>query len=229
MYLLLNLAIYVFGGVVGTGVIPAVLIFGLAGRWDLWNVWAYLGIVVGWFSFQSLALSRKNPDLLREQMKPSGGELRGRLSLRISAQVMSLLVFSVAGLDQRFHWSDIIPPAAIVAGLVIAAIGLGLYTWAMVVNPFFSFLARVQADRGQQIVSTGPYAIVGHPGYAGVVLRWVATGVALNSLLSIIPALVVGAMIGRATALEDRMLQNELAGYDDYGAKVCYRLIPGVW
>jgi protein-S-isoprenylcysteine O-methyltransferase Ste14 len=222
-YLLVNLV----GSLAFFAGLAAVLIFGLAGRLDLWNVWTYLGIVVVALSFQNLAVYRKNPDVLKERMKPGTG---GRdLPLIISYNVMFILHWSIAGLDQRFHWSDVVTLAGVVAGLVIIIIGMGLFTWAFLVNPFFSSVARVQVDRGQEVIRVGPYAMVRHPGYAGLLLYLVAGGLALNSLLSIIPAVIGGAIFVRRTAIEDRMLQNELAGYDDYAAKVRYRLIPGVW
>ena len=147
----------------------------------------------------------------------------------MGALVLFLLHWSVAGLDQRFHWSDHIPLAGVVAGLAIVAIGVGFGIWPMLVNPFFSTAVRIQSDRGQQLITSGPYSIVRHPGYAGFVLALVASGMALNSLLSIIPAVIMVAVVARRTAIEDRMLQNELAGYPDYSAKVRFRLIPGVW
>jgi len=195
----------------------------------LWNVWAYVGIGVVLGAFQGQALYRKNPDLLKEQIKPSGRELRGRQLPVTGFRVMSFVALSIAGLDQRLHWSDIVPLAGIVAGLVIGTIGGGLITWAMLVNAFFSSVARIQADRGQQVISEGPYAIVRHPGYAGFLLLVVATGLALNSLLSIIPAVIAVAFLARMTTIEDQMLRDELAGYADYAAKVRYRLIPGMW
>src|SRR5215207_5083630 len=88
------------------GVVPAVVIFGLAGRWDMWNVWVNLGIAVVLFAFQGLALYQKNPDLLKEQLRPAGRELRGRRLPHIGFNVMAFLALGIAGLDQRFHWSD---------------------------------------------------------------------------------------------------------------------------
>jgi protein-S-isoprenylcysteine O-methyltransferase Ste14 len=222
--LLVRLVIVIIAGAVIAGVLS-----GLAGRWDLWNVWAAVGIFVVLGSLQTLALHRKNPGLFKEQMQPAGRELRGRRPLHIGFNLMFFLALIIAGLDQRFHWSDVIPPAGVVAGLVIFATGVGLYLWAMLSNPFFSSIARIQADRGQRVISKEPYGIVRHPGYAGLLLFVIAFAVALNSLLSIIPAVAAAACLAGMTALEDRMLRDELAGYADYAAKVRYRLIPGVW
>ncbi len=88
---------------------------------------------------------------------------------------------------------------------------------------------RIQAERGQRVIDKGPYAIVRHPSYASLLLLVVASGLALNSLLALIPAVIFAAVVVRVTAIEDRMLQEELAGYADYAARVRYRLVPGLW
>jgi protein-S-isoprenylcysteine O-methyltransferase Ste14 len=116
-----------------------------------------------------------------------------------------------------------------VGGLVIYAIGIGLATWSLLVNSFFSTAVRIQEDRGQKVISTGPYSIVRHPGYAGGILAIFASALALNSLLAIIPAVIFLVALVYRTVIEDRMLQGELAGYANYAAKVRYRLIPRVW
>lgn len=224
MWLLLNLVAVMILGAVAAGVI-----FGLAGHWDVWNVWAYVAIlVVVWGFFRTLALYRKNPDLLKEQLK-SATPGRVRWTASRAFLVVSLMQWSLAGLDQRFHWSDRVPPAGVVAGLAVFAISLGLFTWAMLVNPFFSPEILIQADRGQRVIGAGPYTIVRHPGYASILLGVIAGGLALNSLLSIIPAVIFLAVTVRVTAIEDLMLHDELAGYAEYAAKVRYRLIPGLW
>lgn len=226
MYLLLNLLASI--GVMG--VIPAAVIFGLAGRWDLWNVWAYAGVSAGSLVFQTLVIYRQSPDLLKErmmEMAEAGGRIKwtaGRVFV-----LLHILQSIVAGLDQRFHWSDIVPSAGVVAGLLIVAIVWGLTAWSVWVNPFFSPAVRIQEERGQLVISTGPYAIVRHPGYATILLAMVGGSVALNSLFSIIPAAIYGVVTVRQTVIEDQMLQDELAGYAEYAAKVRYRLIPGIW
>jgi protein-S-isoprenylcysteine O-methyltransferase Ste14 len=162
----------------------------------LWNVWATAGIFVARLTFQSLAAYRQNPELLKERMKPGAGG-RVRWTTARAYLILTMLQWIIAGLDQRFHWSDIVPPAGVVAGLVILTIGWGLATWSALVNPFFSPEVRIQSERGQRVIREGPYAIVRHPGYATILLSVVASGLALNSLLSIIPAVIYGAITVR--------------------------------
>ncbi len=223
MSLLLNLVTGVL-----VGLVPAVVLSVLAGRWDLWNVWATAGIFVAWATFQTLALHRKSPDLLKDRLKPGSGG-RVRLTPGLAYEVVTLVQWSVAGLDQRFHWSTSVPPAGVGVGIVIFTIAGGLFTWSLLVNPFFIPAVRIQAERGQVVIHQGPYALVRHPSYASLLLLVVATGLALNSLLALLPAVMLAAVVVRVTAIEDRMLQEELAGYADYAARVRYRLVPGLW
>jgi protein-S-isoprenylcysteine O-methyltransferase Ste14 len=192
------------------------------------EIWALIGILLGLFLFRDLAIYRKYPDLLKERIKPAARG-RGQGFLGIAFMLLLILFFSVAGLDQRFHWSDRVPPAGVVVGLAIFASGLGFFTWAMLVNRFFSTAVRIQSDRGHHVISHGPYAIVRHPGYTGSVLAFLASALALNSLLVIIPAAIFLVVFVIRTADEDRMLQKDLPGYPDYAAKVRFRLLPGVW
>jgi protein-S-isoprenylcysteine O-methyltransferase Ste14 len=208
--------------------LPPVLCFSLAGRWDLWYVWAYAGILAIIFFFNVLALYLKKPDLLNERMKPPSGHAYWTGVIYPVAQL--ILQPIVAGLDHRFHWSDTIPLVGVVTGLVIVAIGMGVVIWAELINSFFSGAVRIQADRGQRVISTGPYSIVRHPAYAGGILALVASGLALNSLVSIIPVVVIALpILIYRTVIEDQMLRDELAGYAEYAAKVRYRLFPGAW
>jgi protein-S-isoprenylcysteine O-methyltransferase Ste14 len=210
-------------------VVAAGLIFGLAGRWDVWNVWAYVGVHFVSLSLNTLAIYVHSPDVLKERDRPAAPGRAGWTGYP-SLVVFLLMQWGLAGLDQRFHWSDLVPPAGVVAGLVICVIGWGLITWATWVNPFFSSAVRMQADRGQRVISEGPYSIVRHPGYVGPLLDAVGGGLALNSLLSLLPIVVILLPVTvYRTMIEDRMLHDELAGYTDYAAKVRYRLIPGLW
>ena len=116
------------------------------------------------------------------------------------------------------------------AGLFTVAAGCALALWAMRVNRFFSSVIRIQTDRRQRVVTTGPYAFVRHPGYPAGILVIVASGPALGSWLA--AALVVifslPFLLYRTTT-EDQILQVELAGYSDYATRVRWRLLPGIW
>jgi protein-S-isoprenylcysteine O-methyltransferase Ste14 len=209
--LIFNLAAFLILGGIAAGVI-----FGLAGRWDLWNIWAYVGLlVVG----VTLADYRRSPDALKGRSKRTDP---GRKS-RGSFFGLTLLQWIIVGLDQRFHWSNVIPPSGMSVGLVIFAVGWGLYDWAKSVNPFF------QEERGQRVISDGPYSIMRHPANVGFLLVAIGSPLALDSLLAFIPTVFQMANLVTTTTIEDRRLHNELAGYADYVAKVRYRLIPGIW
>ena len=104
-----------------------------------------------------------------------------------------------------------------------------LFTWSMVVNPFFEKTVRIQTDHGHRVVDTGPYAFIRHPGYAGFGALLLSTPLLLASAWAFLPTLVAVLALGIRTALEDRTLQAELDGYAEYAARVRYRWIPGIW
>jgi protein-S-isoprenylcysteine O-methyltransferase Ste14 len=203
----------------------AAALFAAAGTVAIPSFWVYLAIfaLVMIVSFAAL-----DPDLLRERMRPGGKN--PPLSLRIFSLVL-FIHWIVAGLDRgRFHWSDDVPGWLQGACLFTVAAGYGLALWAMRVNPFFSSVIRIQTDRGQQVVTKGPYAFVRHPGYSAGILIIAASGPALGSWLAAALVVVFSLpfLLHRAIT-EDKILQAELAGYSDYAARVRWRLLPGIW
>src|SRR5262249_17109011 len=113
---------------------------------------------------------------------------------------------------------------------VHVAAGYALGLWPMHVNPFFSSVIRIQTDRGQHVVTTGPYAFVRHPGYIAGILIIAASGPALGSWLAaaLLVVFILPFLLHRAI-MEDRILQVELAGYSAYAALVRWQLLPGIW
>ena len=169
-----------------------------------------------------------DPDLLRERMRPGGQ--KPPLSLRIFSLVL-FIHWIVAGLDRgRLHWSDDVPGWLQGICLFTVAAGYVLALWAMRVNRFFSSVIRIQTDRGQHVVTTGPYVFVRHPGYTAGILIIAASGPALGSWLAA-ALLVIFSLpfLLHRTITEDRILRVELAGYSDYVARVRWRLFPGIW
>lgn len=109
------------------------------------------------------------------------------------------------------------------------ALGMSLFSWSMATNAYFSAMVRIQADRGHQVVSSGPYRFVRHPGYTGVIIFSLATPPMLDALWAFIPAVVLVITMIIRTRLEDRTLNAELEGYPEYAGCVRYRLVPGIW
>src|SRR5262249_37889472 len=135
----------------------------------------------------------------------------------------------LAALDAvRFRWSDV-PVWLIAVGYVLAAAGYLGSVWVYGVNKFAEPTVRIQSDRGQTVISTGPYALVRHPLYAFSLLLFPGFPLALGSCWALIPAGFAAVLLVIRTALEDRTLQAELEGYKEYAGRVRYRLIPGVW
>ena len=204
--------------------LTGVLLFGAAGRIDLWNFWAYLAVMGGIFATSLVAI---DPDLVRERMRPAGG--RAPKGLYVMTAMM-FFHFAIAGADRgRLHWSDT-TMAPMIVGLILFALANLAFIWIMRVNRYFSSVVRIQTDRGQKPVTTGPYAWVRHPGYAAAFVLLPASGLALGSWLAVAAIALTGLpLLLWRTIGEDRMLRAELEGYDDYARRVRWRLMPGIW
>jgi protein-S-isoprenylcysteine O-methyltransferase Ste14 len=134
-----------------------------------------------------------------------------------------------AGLDARFGWSPELPLAFKIGMLPVAVLGHLLILWAMKANKFFSGVVRIQKDRGHSVITGGPYKVVRHPGYVGMIVFGFATPLVLGSLWAFIFGVLMMCITVARTVLEDRTLQEELEGYKDYAGLVRYRLLPGIW
>jgi protein-S-isoprenylcysteine O-methyltransferase Ste14 len=206
-------------------VLMAVVLFASAGTIEILSFWIYLAIFTATIAASFAWL---DPGLLRERMRPGGK--RPPLGLRLFTAVLALH-WIVAGLDRgRYHWTDTVPAWLQALGLIAVAAGYALCFWAMRENRFFSSVVRIQTDRGQHVINTGPYAFIRHPGYLAGILIILASGVALGSWLAtaLLVILSLPFLLYRAIT-EDRFLQVELQGYRDYATRVRWRLLPGIW
>ena len=198
---------------------------GIAGRTDLPMLNAFIAVCAGMLLVGMLVI---DADLARERLRRGQtGEDPVRLAW-IRGLFLGMFVFALLDIG-RLHWSDRVPPALQVTGLAVFALAFLWELWAVSVNRFFVPVIRLQTDRGHQVVSAGPYAVVRHPGYAGMALMSPACALALGSWGSLAPALVLSALFLARAAHEDRFLQRSLEGYPDYAARVRFRLLPGVW
>lgn len=217
-----------FVPVVFSLLITSVCLFGSYGRLNWFNAWILLGLNFA-ASVASTALISRNPGLLAERSNVKAGKNWDKPIVGIVVLVGPVATWITAGLDARFHWSDGMPAAAILAGVVAAVLAAALVAWAMQSNRFFSSVVRIQKDRGHVVITSGPYRFVRHPGYTGMAAFTLATPLILNSRWAFVPAVVTATVTGLRTVLEDRTLQNELEGYTEYAGRVKYRLVPLIW
>lgn len=215
-----------------TTIITLGILFLSAGTMQWWEGWAYIVMTVFVLVLGRSLILIKNPDMARERAEAGKKEdvkAWDRILVPLVAIYGPLISWIIAGLDERFGWTPDLPDPIQVIALCVMFLGTLFSTWAMVINRFFSSHVRIQTDRGQTVISKGPYRVVRHPGYAGGILAWIATPVFFSSYWVIIPAVTVIILTIVRTALEDRTLIEELPGYREYTQRVRYRLLPGIW
>jgi protein-S-isoprenylcysteine O-methyltransferase Ste14 len=217
------IAVYLF--------IPLVL-FVCGGDFGWWQAWVYSLLIVAAGVGGRILAERRHPGLMAERQNIENIQ-EAKTWDKTLAPLMALSVgfplVIVAGLDHRFDWSPVFPLWLIVLGFFLIALGYAFAVWAFVENRFFSSVVRIQTDRGHEVCDSGPYRIVRHPGYAGNILPLLGIVLALSSLWTLIPAAVALVIAVIRTTLEDRTLQEELPGYQEYAHRVDYRLIPGIY
>ena len=207
-------------------------LFLAAGTWRWPMGWAYVFLVLVLTVGSRVLVWRRSPDLLRERGRIATAQDAApwdRYLVPAVALVGPTAVTVVAGLHHRFGWPAIVPGAVQgLAGVVLAA-GYGLAACAMVANPFFSAVVRIQGERGHAVVASGPYRWVRHPSYLGACVGILMVPLMLDAAWALAPALLTaGATVAR-TALEDRYLREHLPGYREYARETRFRLLPGVW
>lgn len=210
----------------GALVFLCLILFLPAGTIYYWQAWVYLAILFLPITIVVAYLFKKSPDLLERRMRIEEKEPQQRLIIRLGV-IFFLLVFLVPGLDRRFGWSSVPLPMVILADAIVIA-GYSLVVWVFKENRYASRI--VEVEKGQTVVTTGPYRIVRHPMYLGTMLMYGFTPLALGSYWAIIPA--VGLMLPILVARilnEEEVLARELKGYKEYMTHTRHRLIPGIW
>jgi len=205
------------------------LLFLAAGRLNWPAAWIYL---VAHFLLAVAGqawLIRIDPDLVEERGRWGANTKAWDRWILSANVVLTLALLIVIGLDAgRFGWSHVPWPIRLAALLGFLP-GFGLPILASRANTYLASTVRIQDERGQTVVSTGPYAAIRHPMYAGMILFDLCLPVLLGSWWGLAVSGVMVAVLVLRTALEDRALQAELPGYADYAQRVPFRLIPGIW
>lgn len=191
--------------------------------------WIFVGVVVLAFGISAAILARVNPAIYRARSRFQPGTKDWDKALLAIILPAMVAVLPVASLDAgRFHWSSV-PDWTVVLGYGLMLAGIAATGWAQAVNPFFEPGVRIQSERHQRVIDTGPYRFVRHPGYIAAIMLFFGMALALGSLWALVPAAIASAVLALRTSWEDRLLRAELPGYADYARRVRYRLIPGIW
>jgi protein-S-isoprenylcysteine O-methyltransferase Ste14 len=209
--------------------LQAAVLFLSAGSIHWMWAWVFLGVSVLSIAANSVFLLRVDPEMVAERGRPKEMRNWDRLVSGFWSLAQYLLLPGVAGLDIRHGWTGEMSAGWHIAGTVMYASGLALFSWAMLANTFFSTAARIQTDRGQTVCRTGPYQCIRHPGYLGAIIQSIGTALLLGSAWALMPGVTAAALITVRTSLEDRMLRTELTGYNEYMEQVRYRLFPRIW
>ena len=151
-----------------------------------------------------------------------------KILLPIIWLLVYFIIYFVAGMSIRFEWSRL-PMGWFYAGTALYLISCVFVIWPVMVNKHFESTSRIQDNRDHRVITTGPYRIVRHPGYTGIVIWAIASAFMFGTLAVGIVSFTIIVMICVRTNLEDNMLKNELDGYVNYSKTVRYRLLPFVW
>jgi len=222
---------FIFGSIILILIFPAVILF-LSGNW----LWLEGWIFSLWFDAMVLSniiyLYLKDPALLAERSKAPGSDNQKQWDkyLVIVIYLWALVWFIIMPLDaKRFGWSPLFPVWLKVLGGVALVPALYLIYQATVENTYLSTLVRIQTDRNQHVISTGVYGFVRHPLYLGCLLMTLGAPLLLGSLYGFIAGFIGVIVVAGRIIGEEKMLVNELEGYEEYQKKVKYRLVPFVW
>jgi protein-S-isoprenylcysteine O-methyltransferase Ste14 len=207
------------------------IIFGAAGTTNYAGGWLYLGEMIAISVVFGFYTARVDPGLLRERLKPP---IQKDQPLADKLILIPLLLLLFGGMGfmaadaARWHWSTT-PVSVQHAGCVLLLAAILFMYWTMRTNSFAAPVIKIQKERGQTVITTGPYAIARHPLYFGALFYVAATSLVLGSWwgLATIPFVASGFSI--RIGVEEKALREGLRGYDDYSRRVRWRLIPFIW
>jgi protein-S-isoprenylcysteine O-methyltransferase Ste14 len=208
-----------------------VVLFTAGGDWRWPQVWVFLAESGASAVAVGIWLARHDPALLEARttrpFHPDQSRWDRLFLVGAGAAFVGWLVW--IGVDaRRFEWSST-PVWTQALGATLIALCMLIVWQVFRHNSFAAPQVRIQADRGQHVVTSGPYRIVRHPMYAAAILYFAGVPLLLGSCWGLVPApfFIVG--LGARAVGEERVLRQALPGYDDYIKRVRFRLVPGLW
>jgi protein-S-isoprenylcysteine O-methyltransferase Ste14 len=206
------------------------LLFAAAGSLDWPAAWVMLIVSAILGPACGLWLAKTDPALLAERMRPTfqaNQPAADKIFMLIF--FLALLLWLVAiGLDRRANASDVPLPLQAL-GLAMYLLSIAFIMWVFRENSFAAPVVKVQAERHQRVISSGPYAFVRHPMYSGIMLYFLGIPLLLGSWWGVAFAPVFAVLFAIRARIEERALVEGLPDYADYAERVRYRLVPGLW
>lgn len=208
--------------------ILALALFLPAGSLRFWQAWIYLAVFAGCTILITVYLVNNDRELLagRVQAGPVAETQRTQQIIQSLASLFFISLFIIPGLDFRFGWSNVPPVVSLMSDGLVA---LGFYFVFLVFRENSYTRATIEVSAGQKVISTGPYALVRHPMYAGAMLLILFTPVALGSWMGVPFSILLIMVIVARLLDEEKFLKANLSGYQEYCQKVRYRLVPLIW
>ncbi|MDX8440692.1 methyltransferase family protein [Mesorhizobium australafricanum] len=206
------------------------LLFVSAGTLNWSGAWVYLVLMVGLSLTLGVTLAQRDPGLMNERLSPPIQKGQAAAD-KILLSILLIGIFAwqvLMGLDFRFGWSAV-PLWLQVVGAIVLLLSIWICYLTMMENSFAAPVVKIQDERGQKVITTGPYGYVRHPMYAGAIFFFAGTALLLGSWWGLASVLVFIVLLGIRTFIEEKTLRTGLQGYDDYAARVRYKLIPMVW
>lgn len=205
--------------------IMSIVFFLPARTFNYWEAWVYLGIVFCGATSVVIYFLKNDPGLLERRMRTKEKIREQKLIIRLG-WFLFLPTFIIPGFDKYYGWSHI-PVYLIVISAFLVLIG---YLIVFMVFKENSFASRVvEIDSGQKVITTGPYALVRHPMYTGILLMYGFTPLALGSYWALTGTVFLYIIIVFRIFSEEKFLVENLEGYKEYLQKTKYRLISGIW
>ena len=194
-----------------------------AGSFKYWEAWVFwIGFSLITF-FITVYFTKNDPELLSRRMKHEEKETTKKAPAILKLYYIG---FILPGLDFRFHWSNVQIWIVIISNLVAFA-GYIFIIFVFKENSYASTV--IQVENEQHVITTGPYSIVRHPMYLGMVVMSLFMPLALGSYWATIPMLLIMPITIFRIKAEEEVLLRGLKGYKDYCLKTRYRLIPLIW
>jgi protein-S-isoprenylcysteine O-methyltransferase Ste14 len=211
------------------GVVLGLLLFVAAGTVFWLYGWIFLILLYSFVVALFIWLLRYDPGLIEERAgfksdQPTWDKVEGVLAYPLLG--IWLIVMPLDAV--RFHWSQM-PTWLHVVGAIVLLSSFYLIFLTYRENPYLSSAVRIQQERGQTVVSTGPYRYVRHPLYTSALLFFLGSALLLGSWIGVILGLLVVGLLAIRAMREEQVLRKGLKGYDIYMARVRWRLIPHVW